>query len=107
MIDYKTGKVRDEKSAQLQGGRMLQLPLYALAGAQLLDVDGAAGEVAYVYPTRRGDFKTVRWSGEELAERHDDVVGLLVSVLDGVGARRLHDRSLEGRRQRLSLLRLQ
>ncbi|MGO9977402.1 MAG: PD-(D/E)XK nuclease family protein [Solirubrobacteraceae bacterium] len=84
VIDYKTGKVRDEKSAQLQGGRMLQLPLYALAGAQLLDVDGAAGEVAYVYPTRRGDFRTVRWSGEELAERRDDVVGLLVSVLDGV-----------------------
>ena len=26
VIDYETGKVRDEKPAQLQGGRMLQLP---------------------------------------------------------------------------------
>lgn len=84
VIDYKTGKVRDDKSAQLQGGRMLQLPLYALAGGQLLGVDGAAGEVAYAYPTRRGDFKTVSWSSAELAERHDDVVGLLVAVLDGI-----------------------
>ena len=84
VIDYKSGKVRDDKSAQLQGGRMLQLPLYALAGAQLLGVDGTAAEVAYAYPTRRGDFKTVRWSSEELAERHDDVVGLLAAVLDGI-----------------------
>ena len=30
VIDYKTGKVRDEKPAQLQGGRMLQLPLLVL-----------------------------------------------------------------------------
>ena len=34
VIDYKTGRVRDEKPAQLQGGRMLQLPLYVLAGAR-------------------------------------------------------------------------
>jgi hypothetical protein len=63
---------------------MLQLPLYALAGAQLLGVDGAAGEVAYAYPTRRGEFKTVRWTSEELAERHDDVVTLLAAVLDAI-----------------------
>ena len=44
VIDYKTGKVRDEKPAQLQGGRMLQLPLYVRAGAQLLGVN----------PERRG-----------------------------------------------------
>ena len=42
MTDYKTGKVRDDKPAQLQGGRMLQLPLYAIAGAQLLG-DGPNG----------------------------------------------------------------
>ena len=61
VIDYKTGKVRDDKPAQLQGGRMLQLPLYVLAAAQLLGVDPDAGEAAYVYPTRRGEFRTVAW----------------------------------------------
>jgi ATP-dependent helicase/nuclease subunit B len=85
VVDYKTGKVRDERSAQLQGGRMLQLPLYVLAGAQLLGIDPGGGEAAYVYPTRRGEFKTVEWTGGELAERHDDVLSVLNGVLDGIG----------------------
>ncbi len=84
VIDYKTGKVRDEKSAQLQGGRMLQLPLYVLAGAELLGADPLGGEAAYAYPTRRGQFKTVDWTGEQLAERHDEVLSVLGAVLDGI-----------------------
>jgi RecB family exonuclease len=84
VVDYKTGKVRDDRSAQLQGGRMLQLPLYVLAGAQLLGIDPRSGEAAYVYPTRRGEFKTVDWTGAQLAERHDEVLALLRGVLDGI-----------------------
>jgi RecB family exonuclease len=85
VVDYKTGKVRDEKSAQLQGGRMLQLPLYVLAGAVILGVEPSAGQAAYVYPTRRGGFATVEWCGESLVERHSDLLDLLAAVLDGVG----------------------
>ena len=84
VIDYKTGKVRDEKEAQLQGGRMLQLPLYVLAGAELLELDPDVGEAAYVYPTRRGEFRTINWGPEQLAERHDDVLRLLDAILDGI-----------------------
>jgi RecB family exonuclease len=84
VIDYKTGKVRSEKSGELQGGRMLQLPLYVLAGAALLDTDPRGGDAAYVYPTRRGQFKTVDWSGDDLASRHDEVVALLGAILDGI-----------------------
>ncbi len=84
VVDYKTGKVRDEKSAQLQGGRMLQLPLYVLAGAELLGADPLGGEAAYAYPTRRGKFKTVDWTGEHLAERHGEVLAVLGTVLDGI-----------------------
>ena len=84
VIDYKTGKVRDEKPAQLQGGRMLQLPLYVLAGAELLGIDAGAGEAAYVYPTRRGGFRTIGWEAAQLAERHDDVIGLLAGIVDGI-----------------------
>jgi ATP-dependent helicase/DNAse subunit B len=85
VVDYKTGRVRDEKPGQLQGGRMLQLPLYVLAGAQLLAVDPRQGEAAYVYPTRRGGFQTVDRTGEELAERHDQVLSVLAGILDGIG----------------------
>jgi RecB family exonuclease len=84
VIDYKTGQVREEKPAQLQGGRALQLPLYAFAGGELLGLDPAAGEVAYVYPTRRGHFRVVPWSSEQLADRRADVIALLAAVLEGI-----------------------
>jgi RecB family exonuclease len=85
VLDYKTGKVRDEKSGRLLGGRMLQLPLYVLAGAKLMDIDPANGEAAYVYPTRRGGFRTIDWTGQQLVERHDEVTAMLAAIVDGIG----------------------
>jgi ATP-dependent helicase/nuclease subunit B len=84
VIDYKTGKVRDERPGQLQGGRMLQLPLYVLAAAELLGLDPKAGEAAYVYPTRRGRFKTVTWSADSMAERDADVLQVLGGIAEGI-----------------------
>jgi RecB family exonuclease len=81
VVDYKTGKKYAEKPAELQGGRMLQLPLYVLAAAQLLGIDPSAGAAAYAYPTRRGEFKTVDWQPEELAARWDDVRALLEAIV--------------------------
>src|SRR5205085_2513054 len=43
VVDYKSGKVLDRNAAQLQGGRMLQLPLYVQLGAALLGLDVSAG----------------------------------------------------------------
>jgi RecB family exonuclease len=84
VVDYKTGRVRDERSGRLLGGRMLQLPLYVLAGAELLGMDAANGEAAYVYPTRRGGFASVEWTGDHLAHRHDELLRLLTAVVDGI-----------------------
>jgi RecB family exonuclease len=84
VVDYKTGRVYTEKPAELQGGRMLQLPLYVLAAAQLLGVGPSAGEVAYVFPTRRGGFSEVSWTREQLAGRWDDVHALLSAILDAI-----------------------
>ncbi|MGO9960945.1 MAG: PD-(D/E)XK nuclease family protein [Solirubrobacteraceae bacterium] len=81
VVDYKSGKVRDHKPAQLQGGRMLQLPLYVLAAAKLLGIDPSDGAAAYVYPTRRGGFETVDWKPEEIAGRKDDVMSLLDAIV--------------------------
>src|SRR6476646_3742450 len=85
VVDYKTGRVRDEKSGRLLGGRMLQLALYVLAGSELLGIDASAGEAAYVYPTRRGEFRTVEWTGAQLAERRAELTGLLEAVVGGIG----------------------
>ncbi len=81
VVDYKSGKRYAEAPAELQGGRMLQLPLYVLAAAKLLGIDPAAGAAAYVYPTRKGDFQTVDWKPEELAARQGDVVALLDAIV--------------------------
>jgi CRISPR/Cas system-associated exonuclease Cas4 (RecB family) len=84
VVDYKTGRVRDEKSGRLLGGRMLQLALYVLAGAELLGIDASAGEAAYVYPTRRGEFRSVEWTGAQLAERRAELTGLLETIVAGI-----------------------
>jgi ATP-dependent helicase/nuclease subunit B len=81
VVDYKTGKKYAEKSGELQGGRMLQLPLYVLAAAKLLGIDPTAGAAAYVYPTRKGDFQTVEWTPEDLASRQADVLALIDAIV--------------------------
>jgi RecB family exonuclease len=86
VTDYKTGRVRDERSGRLQGGRMLQLPLYAIAGGSLLGIDPRAGEAAYAYPTRAGRFTTITWSSDDLQSRHDEVLGLIDAILGGIDA---------------------
>jgi ATP-dependent helicase/nuclease subunit B len=82
VVDYKTGRVYEK--AELQGGRMLQLPLYVQMGAPLLGLDVSAGEAAYVYPTRTGKFRTVEWSREAIAARHDEMLALLGAMLDAI-----------------------
>ena len=81
IVDYKSGRRYAEKSGELQGGRMLQLPLYVLAAARLLGIDPSAGAAAYVYPTRKGDFQVVDWKPEDLAARHADVIALLDAIV--------------------------
>jgi RecB family exonuclease len=81
VVDYKSGKRYAERSGELQGGRMLQLPLYVLAAAKLLEIDPAAGSAAYVYPTRRGEFRVVDWAPEDIADRTTEVLALLDAIV--------------------------
>jgi hypothetical protein len=81
VVDYKSGGRYAERSGELQGGRMLQLPLYVLAAAKLLKIDRAAGAAAYVYPTRKGEFRVVDWTADDLAARQADVLALLDAIV--------------------------
>ena len=78
-------KVRDEKPAQLHGGRMLQLPLYMFAGAELLGLDPAAGEAAYVYATRRGEVQRGLVDRSNWATPRGRLAGL-GALLEGIAA---------------------
>jgi RecB family exonuclease len=81
VVDYKTGGRYSERSAELQGGRMLQLPLYVLAAGKLLGIAPDAGAAAYVYPTRKGEFQVVDWKREDLVARHADVLAVLDAIV--------------------------
>ena len=81
VVDYKSGGKHANKSGELQGGRMLQLPLYVLGASQLLGIDPAGGAAAYVYPTRKGGFEIVDWTPEDIAARHADVIALLDAIV--------------------------
>ena len=61
-------KVRDEKPGELQGGRMLQLPLYVLAGVEAARdrPDRRRGRVRV--PDAPGEFHVVDWTPRGLAD---------------------------------------
>lgn len=90
VIDYKTGRAWDTKDASLAGGRALQLPIYLLAAAKLLDMAPADGDAQYFYVTRRGDFRRVRFPGATLTERQGDFHTVIGGLAEGIGRGDFH-----------------
>jgi ATP-dependent helicase/DNAse subunit B len=66
VIDYKTGKGPKVGDGELDGGRALQLPIYLLAGAQLLGRDLRVGEASYQVVSRQGNFRRIAFDGRRL-----------------------------------------
>ncbi len=85
VIDYKTGSAdRDRyKDDAFLGGRALQLPIYILA-AQMLRTDRNITEAAYVFPSERGGFKTVRFSRDALDDRMGDLTQIITTLEEGI-----------------------
>ena len=68
VVDYKTGKAyKPPKDGSLKGGQGLQLPIYMLAAARMLEMKPAQGEAEYHYSTRIGGFKRARFTGADFA----------------------------------------
>jgi len=88
VIDYKTGGTWGApKDGALTGGRALQLPIYLLAGARILDVDlvaGTRGSAAYHYPTRKGGFHRSSFDSDDLDERRADLDEILATIVGGI-----------------------
>lgn len=85
VVDYKTGRVyKNPKDGALDGGRALQLPIYMLAAARVLEMRPHHGEAEYHYSTRAGGFKRGRFTGEDYAARADDVALILGEMLGGM-----------------------
>ncbi|MDE2988590.1 MAG: PD-(D/E)XK nuclease family protein [Chloroflexota bacterium] len=84
VIDYKTGRefptASDLRQDPLVGGRVLQLPVYALAARQVYDLDPTATvSSAYWFITDRAGFKynRVDWD-EEHTQQFEQAVNLVV-----------------------------
>jgi ATP-dependent helicase/DNAse subunit B len=82
VIDYKTGRAASYTPERFSQGTRLQLPIYLLAASHALrrhgiDIPWQAGEAEYAFPTRRGEFKHVRFSGSTLTRRWDEFEQLL------------------------------
>lgn len=91
VIDYKSGSTWGApETDSVEGGRALQLPLYLLAGAQLLDRRPQDGVAEYFYASRRGDFERIAFSGGVIGANGVDVPGLIGSLLTGMRAGDFH-----------------
>jgi RecB family exonuclease len=91
VIDYKTGTgSRLPRDGQLAGGRALQLPVYLFAGAQLLGIDPANGEAVYQVVSKRGQLKQIRFRGEDLEARRDEIEAVFVRIASGISSGDFH-----------------
>ncbi len=86
VVDYKTGRRRDERDGLLRGGTAMQLPVY-LRGALALMPD-ADGSAEYHYVTRTGTFARVRFDLATLRERETEIATVLRITAEGVAAGR-------------------
>lgn len=84
VVDYKTGRIWDEKDSKLVGGRTIQLPIYVLAAARALEVDAERGSAEYHYSTRAGRFQRRVFTQEALRERRDDLETVLARIATGI-----------------------
>jgi ATP-dependent helicase/nuclease subunit B len=89
VIDYKTGKGPSAKTG-LDGGKTLQLPLYLLVGGWLLGLSTSKGEAAYHVVSRRGEFRRITFTGEQLDERRDHLDQVLTRIVDGIATGDFH-----------------
>jgi RecB family exonuclease len=81
IIDYKTGSAWPTGGVPLDGGRRLQLPLYAAAASQLLQ--RAVSQAEYRFPTVRGGGEAVTMEAEDRDAAPHVVQALLDAVADG------------------------
>lgn len=82
IIDYKTGKNRVK--GVFNGGRALQLALYLMAAAKLVEIDVAQGSASYEFVTRRGNFATHTLAGGDLVAQMGDLERVLERIVGGI-----------------------
>lgn len=92
VIDYKTGRLRGPaRPNRLAGGRALQLPVYRLAAAALLEGRGTPADVdsaEYYHVIGRDAGRRVRFTRDGWAKRRDDFDRILALLVEGIQAGR-------------------
>lgn len=83
VIDYKTGQARAKGT--FDGGEALQLPVYLLAAARMLEMNPAEGESQYFFMTRAGSYKRHVINGMEFVRaRRADFDRIIATIAEGV-----------------------
>ncbi|MCE1249092.1 MAG: exodeoxyribonuclease V subunit gamma [Firmicutes bacterium] len=86
VIDYKTGKSTTYKPNSLRGGEQMQLFLYLslIRQASSMFVDLDVKEGVYYFSTIKGEFKKIAFSGDNVQNRYDDALKLLLWIYDAL-----------------------
>lgn len=84
LVDYKTGKSFSSKDNSFQQGEALQLPIYLLAIQKKYGLDLSKGEARYVGVSRVSKYKIVRFEGEEILKRKEELETILKGLLSGI-----------------------
>jgi RecB family exonuclease len=85
VVDYKTGSLSAYESMEkdpIEGGRRMQLPIYAMAARSIFGVEGEV-EGAYWFTSERGAFQTRR---VRLGDIEQEALDALDRITNGIGA---------------------
>jgi RecB family exonuclease len=87
VIDYKTGRVYEERDNKFRGAQSLQLPLYLLAADSMLEHHGLpvrAQEALYYYATGKGRYQRVYFTRAALDARSSEFTTILNTIAAGI-----------------------
>ena len=90
VLDYKTGRVLDLEDGEIGDGTDLQLPLYMLAGAQVLGLPLSKGSAAYEFVSRRNGYRRITLTGPELQAQWGRFQQVMDEIAGGVATGDFH-----------------
>lgn len=82
VIDYKTG--RPETKGVFRGGTALQLPIYLLAAARMLEMGPQHGDAEYFFASSKGGFKRHTVAGDLLVAEQAQFDEILATIAGGI-----------------------
>ena len=84
VIDYKTGGRWFKRDNSFHKGQSLQLPIYLLGAADLLDVPTSSIDAEYYFSSRKGEYRRTRFTSDNWEEKEARLLQILEIIATSI-----------------------